>query len=301
MFYATCFMEVIGHNKIINLLNKALAGNTVGHAYLFTGPKAVGKFTLSRMFAAALIEGKNNISDIAINKADLDLIVLRPEIEEKDGVVKEKDISIESVRDAQAHLALFPQAGRRRVMIIDGAEFLTRGAQNALLKTLEEPNSTSVIILVAHDESLLLPTIKSRCQGVRFSLVRREDLQKASEGMENSQELVTLSAGRPGIIFKMKESKEFLEDRRAMKETLERATNGGMNEKFSLAQEFSKNVPRAEEHLEFWLALLREKANTSGWGNITDQMEAIGGALETIKETNANVRLALENLFINLA
>jgi DNA polymerase-3 subunit delta' len=294
-------MEIIGHQKIINILTAGLENNNITHAYLFTGPKSLGKFMIAKMFALALIEGNKKLVNPMTVGVNLDLIILKPEIEEKDGIVKEKDIPIEAVRDIQAQLALFPQAGLKRGLIVDGAEFLTQGAQNALLKTLEEPNSTSVIILVVHDESLLLSTIKSRCQGMRFSLVDQEDLQQAAGERENQQELVSLSAGRPGILLKMKEDREFFEDRKSMRETLERAVGGGLNEKFSLAQEFSKNVPRAEEHLEFWLALLRETANKYGWGSVARQMEAIGDALETIRQTNANVRLVLENLFINLS
>ncbi|PIP27427.1 MAG: DNA polymerase III subunit delta', partial [Candidatus Moranbacteria bacterium CG23_combo_of_CG06-09_8_20_14_all_39_10] len=163
-------MEIIGHQKIINLLDRAIAKDAVSHAYLFSGPESVGKFTVALDFAERLIGNIDSISS--------DLISIKPEIEENKGVIKKLDIKIEAIRNLLHKLSLTSVGGRYKVVIIDDADRLNRTAQNALLKTLEEPNAKVVLILVCQDERKLLPTIISRCQKMRFGLVKEAEIEK---------------------------------------------------------------------------------------------------------------------------
>jgi len=164
-------MNFVGNKKTFDFLNKSLEKETVNHAYLFSGPEQVGKFTLAKMFGRAIILSLKQIEfvDAIDPTASLDLLVLEPEVEEKKGITKRKAIPTEKIRDVQQELSLYPYHGKKKVLVINDAHMLTTGAQNALLKTLEEPASTSMIILVTHEQGRLLPTIVSRCQKLNRS------------------------------------------------------------------------------------------------------------------------------------
>ena len=142
-------MDFIGNKKAVTLLEKTIQSGKVSQAYLFSGPEAVGKFTLAKFFSRAIISNQSFTSilrNIKVNAGKdnflLDLIVLSPDVEEKNGIIREKDIPIEKIRNAQKELTLYPYQGKYKVLIINDAHKLTEQSQNALLKTLEEPNST---------------------------------------------------------------------------------------------------------------------------------------------------------------
>ena len=98
-------MDIIGHKKIINLIEKSIREDKVSHAYLFSGPEKVGKYTIALQFANIIT--KNN------EKYNADIKVLSPEVEEKKGITKKKDINIESVRELGRWLSLSPQGKRK--------------------------------------------------------------------------------------------------------------------------------------------------------------------------------------------
>jgi hypothetical protein len=293
-------MEIIGHKKIKNLLEKEIESGSFAQAYIFSGPKGVGKTTLAREFAQGLIWGKHfsALSPQERRDAEADIVLVSPVVEEKKGIIKAKEISIEQVLDARRELANFPYRGKVKVLIVEESDRLTIKAQNALLKITEEPNSTSIIILVTSRASKLLPTIQSRCRNINFGLVdsREMEVYLQSQGMGSNPEAITFSMGRPGIMLEMLHDPEKVAWARASKEKLGQALRGSLNEKLKLAEELSKNVPEAIRHLEFWLWELHA-------GSARENLfvaEKISEVINTIKNTNANARLILENLFINL-
>ena len=228
----------------------------------------------------------------------LDLIILSPEITEKNGISKQRDIPIESVRDIQKSLSLFPYHGKYKILIIDDAHKLNTAAQNALLKILEEPNPTTKIILVTHAVDKILSTIQSRCQIMNLNLVSETEMLKTFP-----ENIVFLAAGRPGLAEIMSEN----EDKKAFYSeaagSLNKIISGSLNERFSLAEQLSKDVSKTSDMLNCWLWEMRKKALVSEDGerkNIYAGMEKIQKSLETLKNTNANGRLVLETLFIDL-
>jgi len=288
-------------------LNKAIQNDKVSQAYLFSGPESVGKFALAKIFANSIISGKsrfkNDVSSLlAKEKDELDLAIIEPEIEEKKGIKKVKDIKIEKIRKAQKDLILYPHSGEKKVLIINDAHRMTVSAQNALLKSLEEPNKTSVLILVTHNDQAIISTIKSRCQKINFFLADAKEMEKTSKDGEND-EIVEFSMGRPGLAMKMKENKEELNARRKDFEELENFSSWGINERFGLAEKMSVNIAETVKKLEFWMWIirleLRRKTESKGFYSYKT-IEKIGKTLETIKTTNANVRLAIENLFLEI-
>ena len=289
-------MNIIGHQKVIKFLEKSFEKNAVSQAYVFCGPEHLGKFTIAFDFAKKLAG-----SDKEINP---DIIIITPEIEDKKGIIRKKDIKIIQIRELQKKLSLSPYFGKYKVAIIDDAERLTVSAQNALLKTLEEPEKNTVIILVCHNLEKILATIKSRCVVKKFGLVGEEDLMKISNQLENRKEMIVWSLGRPGLAIKLLDEKE-LSVKKEIKENLEKILRSNLNEKFLLAEELSKNPENLSEQLGFWLFLFRENILSGGkFINIDliktlKLIDKISETKECLKETNANVKLALENLFLN--
>ena len=293
-------MEIIGHQKIKTLLEKEIETGSHAQAYIFSGPKGVGKLTLAKEFARGLILGKNfsALSAEDCKSAETDIILVSPVAEEKKGVIKEKEISLEQILDARRALANFPYHGKVKVLLVEESDRMTLKAQNALLKITEEPNSTSIIILVTSRVSKILATIQSRCRTINFGLVNLPEMEKylESQGAKLDREVLDFSMGRPGILLKLLNDPEKVIWFRNAKTNLHQALQGGLNERLKLAESLSKNVPEAIQNLEFWLWKLHANFEE---GSLS-RAEKISEAINTIKNTNANARLVLENLFINL-
>ncbi|HPN96707.1 MAG TPA: AAA family ATPase [Candidatus Moranbacteria bacterium] len=287
---------IIGHQKIIRFLDKSIENQSLSHAYLFSGPEHVGKFAVAKYFAAKLAGREEDINP--------DIIILSPEIEEKKGIIKKKDITVEAIRELQKKLSVYP-VGKHKIAVIDDADFLNKSAQNALLKTLEEPPAGVIIILVVQNTAKIFPTIFSRCQTKKFSLVSDNNLEKIiPPDCPEKEEIVFWSLGCPGTAKIMSENREKLEERRKNYRELYDIISQNMTEKFSLAEEWSKDTNLLISRLSWWLVVLRDcflgdgikkiKLTPEKALKITEKIEE---AIEVIKNTNSNPRLVMENLF----
>lgn len=192
------FSDIVGHSKEIEIIQKALAGGRVAHAYLFCGPDGVGKKLAAHSLACALNCERGGVEACrecarcrAIETgAGFNVTVTAPE----DGLIK-----IDKIRELQERLRYRVEGGRK-VAIVDSAEKMMPAAANAFLKTLEEPPADSVIILVTSRVSELLPTIISRCQKLTFRPVAVEvitDFLVSERGMDaaDAAAATRLSAG----------------------------------------------------------------------------------------------------------
>ncbi len=166
------FRDITGHRHLLELIARASVRGTLPPSLIFAGPEGVGK----RMAAVALAQVMNCLAGDRTEAADAcgtcaacrriargvhaDVLLVEPG---DTGTIK-----IDQVRDAIERAAYRPFEGRRRVVIVDNAESLNAEAQNALLKTLEEPPTASTFILVTSRPDMLLPTVVSRCQRLRF-------------------------------------------------------------------------------------------------------------------------------------
>ena len=288
-------MEIIGHKKQLKILNKAIEKQSVAGAYLFTGPEHVGKFTIA-LYLAEKILGKST-------KANLDFYLLQPEIEEKKGVKKKKEIKIENIRDLENWFNLTTFGHGKKVAIIDEADLMNIATQNALLKNLEEPKTGVFIILVAHNERKLLPTIISRCRKINFGTVSDKEIKRRL-GEKINEEIIFWSLGRPGLALNLIQDPNELEARVKAKKNLFGLFQKSMAEKLNLAEELSKNLEDLSRELNFWNLLLREKilgklnqTNLDSKKSL-ELIEKISYSLKIIKETNTNAKLVLENLFL---
>lgn len=178
--------EVKGQDRAVGTLLRALESGRLHHAYLFAGPDGVGKTLCARKLAAALLChaptpdacGRCSACLRVAEGGHPDLHVLRRR-EKESGKAGEGDaaleaqIKIEQVRELQQALSFKSFEGRRRVVLILEAERMNPATSNALLKTLEEPGPDTHFALVSSAPHLLLPTILSRCQRVRFNPLDR--------------------------------------------------------------------------------------------------------------------------------
>jgi len=171
-------MKIIGHEKIINYLQKQIQSEQLAGAYLFLGPEGVGKFLIATEFARWL----NKLSpETPVERRGI--IRLNPEIATALSEKKEKSnsIGIEAVRWLQKELSLKIVSPLWRVVIIEESEKISSEAANAFLKTLEEPPANTLIILLATSRRNLPLTVISRCQILRFSPLSEEEISQFIE------------------------------------------------------------------------------------------------------------------------
>src|SRR5262249_2398276 len=193
------FLDVVGHTAQIGLLERSIAGGTLPPSLLFAGPSGVGKRKTALALAQAVnclrvrgsgfeVRGSGSEFDACGECAACTRIarLVHPDV-----VVVEPDesgaIKIEQVRDIVDRAAYRPFEGRRRVVIVDDADALGVPPQHALLKTLEEPPSSSVFILITSRPDVLLPTVRSRCPQLRFRPLAPDEIAAVliAGGMED--------------------------------------------------------------------------------------------------------------------
>lgn len=194
---------IIGHIKQLDFLRKSWEEKHISHAYLFVGPHGVGKRRVAAELAGWILGKAVAPADLA---REFQVCYVEREPDKKTGK-KHKDISIEQIHAARGYLSHHSFLNNHKLVIIDEAEFMSRSAGNALLKTLEEPAPQSTIILLTDDEKKLLPTIVSRCQLLRFYPVATAEiagsLKKMSVKNEEAENLARLSYHRPGRALAM--------------------------------------------------------------------------------------------------
>ena len=168
------FASVVGQTHITSTLKNAIARGQLAHAYLFCGPRGVGKTTCARIFAKAI----NCFSPID-NEACNDCESCRSFNEGRSFNIHELDAasnnSVEDIRSLTDQVRIPPQVGRYSVYIIDEVHMLSAAAFNAFLKTLEEPPAHAIFILATTEKHKIIPTILSRCQIFDFNRIRVED------------------------------------------------------------------------------------------------------------------------------
>jgi len=317
---------IIGQELAKRYFQRAVEGGCLAHAYLFHGPAGVGKKSLARALAQALVcnTAENNSCGLC-PACRMFLAGSHPDLRVLDGA--EKSIGIAQVRELQQALVYRPY-GARHLCLVQEAEGLTAEAANALLKTLEEPPGPVLFILTSARPERLPPTVVSRCLKIPFRPLTRDEITSGLETMGFKGDVVPLAArlagGSLGRAAELAAGGDGLDWREKAANMAEEFLSGiGTAELFARARELGE---RAEmlvrtEYLLLWYRdlLLWREAGFEGLLINADRLEqvrvqarladgpALARSIATIEDTrkkllaNVNVRLAAEVLCLRLA
>jgi len=239
--------DIVGQDRAVRALKGALASGRPPHAYLFVGPVGTGKGKLAVLLAQAVncTEPEppcgecNQCRRIAGRlHADVQVVTLVPREEQRT-----RDISIDQVREVERSIALKAYEGKQRVIIIDPAEAMSVQAQNAFLKTLEEPPDDVVLVLLTCRDERLLPTIHSRCRRIEMGLPARPIIEQAlrDRGVapERANLLARLCGGRMGLAIRLSEDPALVEAREEALTTAKGLPDEAIRQRFRLAEKLA--------------------------------------------------------------
>ncbi|RME42397.1 MAG: DNA polymerase III subunit delta' [Chloroflexi bacterium] len=321
-------IPVYGHAWAQRLLRTALASGRTAHAYLLAGPDHVGKTTLARALAQALTcESPEPTADglgacgrcrgcrLAAEQVHPDHRLIEPD----EGVIK-----IDQVRDLIREASLSPVEGRYKVFIIRSFDRANANAANALLKTLEEPNETTRILLTSSQTAALLPTITSRCQVIRLRAIPGDEIARALEEhwhvpAEQAALLAGLSGGRLGWAVAMATDPAAWQRHNSYLEATQALLGQSLVERLTIAHKLAGDSA-LEEVLHSWLLwwrdvlmyqlqtpelvlnrhrlpVLEQTARRTRPADVRRFLEALMATADYLR-TNVNTILALEALLL---
>ena len=261
-----------GHEWAAEMLQQHIASGSLRHAYLFSGPRGVGRRTLALRFAQAINCpqplspgqpcGECRICLQIENMQQADLSILQAE--DEGGTLK-----VEQVRELQHMLSLTPYESKYRVALLLRFEEANANAQNALLKTLEEPNSHVVLLVTADDPENLLPTIVSRCELMRLRPMPADALaahlnQNHNLDNERAELIARISGGRPGLALRLVQDESLLVSRKEYMQDCLNLLDNERIERMLFVEKLTRGRERAEAkselrtELSYWLSLWRD-------------------------------------------
>ena len=213
------FSEIIGQDIIVSHLQNALRKDSVSHAYILNGAKGSGRHMLARSFSAALLCTGRDPEDPDAEPCGQCLSCIQAEAGSNPDILtlareKENSIGVNDIRRMRADVQIKPYSSAWKVYLIPDAEKMTTAAQNALLKTLEEPPSYAVLLLLADGTTNFLPTILSRCVTLPLRPVPEKDVENClrvrfGAGEERARLCARFSGGSIGRAALLLENENF--------------------------------------------------------------------------------------------
>lgn len=316
------FARILGQDTPVNVLERALRTGKMAHAYLFEGIEGCGKMTTALALVEAAFCGRDEACGQCpscrkmASRQHPDLHVVEP-----DGAF----IKIDQIRDLQRELVLRPVEASMKACIIDEADRLNPAAANALLKTLEEPPGNALMILLTSRLASILPTVRSRCQLLRFGplpeRVIEEELLRRGTAPDTARMAASLANGSLKRALEAGEEGDSA-GRGQMLSRLGALSLGDIAPLFAAAEELAADRETAVERLDELASLLRDVFLIQGGGaEVVNrdllpllEQEAGRSSLETSRQRlahilearqaltrNANPRLTMDVLLMRLA
>jgi DNA polymerase-3 subunit delta' len=288
------FAEIVGHPRQLASLRLALAKGRLHHACLFAGPEGVGKRTVALALAKAIhcAVGGGDFCGRCANCARIqdgnhpDLRIIEPQ-------ASKKEISIQQIREIEKQLNYRAFSGGKKIMILDPATLMNLPAQNALLKTLEEPPKDSLLILIATNAGGLLPTLRSRCLLFSFGPLEREQVSRylaSQKGLqqEDAELLAAMAMGSLGNALKM-DGSDLRKKRETWIDSLVSLKTGDYRAASAVAEAVSNNKDETAKFLEWVQSWYRDLLVR---GVTQDARELINLDMRTrIEEASAAVKV----------
>ena len=245
---------ILGNEKIRHHLRESIIKQSISHAYILAGDKGIGKSKIAREFAMELICEKNTGCGECPACRQF-LADAYPDFFYMDAEGKES-IGIDRIRENIVNdVSIRPYHGKVKIYIIDEADKMTVGAQNALLKTIEEPPEYVVILLLVRNMSLLLETIRSRCIKLLLSAVSNDRIKSWLVEKGISEDVATVVAsysnGAPGIAKVMAESEDFAGMYNQNVEFLKKISEASINDILLFIEELKKRTGGFKDFINF--------------------------------------------------
>ncbi|MCI9360025.1 MAG: DNA polymerase III subunit delta' [Hungatella sp.] len=320
------FQEILGHDTIKQHFQKAIELHKVSHAYILSGEAGMGRKSLAHAFALTLLCEKGGSQPCmnchackqVLSGNHPDLIHVTHE--------KPSSIGVDDIREqVQDTIMIRPYSSYYKVYIMDEAEKMTVQAQNALLKTIEEPPSYAVIILLTTNEDLFLPTILSRCVQLKLKPLKDSVIQKyLEESMgisESDARLYTAFArGNLGKAIKISGSEEFRQMYEKLLQMLRNIKNLDISQLLNYSKELKEEMDIYEclDFMQVWYrdslmfkvtndpnllifkdeySVISEMSRQTGYDGFENILQAIEKARIRL-EANVNMELAMELMFL---
>ncbi len=285
---------VVGHQRTIERLRRLLAGERVPHALLFVGREGIGKRRVALLSACIYLCSSGGCLECRTCKRVLSLA--HPDVR-MEGPEGKRGILIRQIRELREWAHMAPMEGSRKVAIIDDAHLMGSEAANAFLKTLEEPPEGTLFILVTSEQSKLLPTIVSRCQIVRFSPLKKEEVEEICQRERVEEEVKRLCIETGSMMF-LSASPEVV---RAAREVAEEMLNSP-----SLRLMAREEVWKNPEGFRLFLLILRRELNRrlmkSPWDTRIQRLSQRLLEVERLAYTsNVSPRSLYEHLVLEVA
>ena len=289
------FQNILGNEKIKELLQDSLYRNKVSHSYLFLGQEGIGKKMIAKEFAKGILclnddkycnncksclefDGNNNP----------DFYIVEPE---------GNNIKIEQIRELQKKVQEKPIIATKKVYLIDNADLMTKEAQNALLKTLEEPPEFVTIILIGENDNAFLNTIKSRCMILHFNYISDTDIKKYLEknyDMKITPKMLDIFQGSIGKAIELKDKQEqYL----IIEEVIKNLENLDLIEFIKKLDILYTSKDEILDMLDYINIILLKKAKEDV--KYTNCIEIVENTKKRINQ-NANYDMSIDNMLFNI-
>ncbi len=316
------YSQTAGQEKIKTSLIKSINNKQVSHCYLFEGPEGMGKYKLALVFAQSLLclnfsmepcnECKSCIKVNSYNHPDLHII-------NEDG----KSIKREDVDELVNSIYKRPYEAKRKVYIIKDAHLMTPQAANTFLKTLEEPPGDTVMILLTVNSNLLLPTLVSRCQEVKFRNVSKKTIKSYLKGYDTDSVDLAASYSK-GILNKavdiIEGKDDILKKRQEIIKVFDRIINSDSEIIYELENYFEVEKDNIDLIIEIMIMWIRDvifvnvnmedlvinkdympllRNHGKNMKRDSDIVEFLQNTSDNIK-SNVNYKLAVDNMLLKI-